>query len=131
MTNPNRGKDLIDVQELIAALKLPREFGEKLNPFVQSKYEDVWNLNRAGRRRFMRIWNHDLPAHPKSLDELVDSLRSIGQSSDADVLAAMRQDGITLDTENAAPTGLARLFTDNPDVAAKYDMHEESEFLEP
>jgi len=42
MTNPGRFKDLGDVQELIRALRLPREFRQQLNPFVQAKYEELW-----------------------------------------------------------------------------------------
>jgi hypothetical protein len=35
MTNPRRAKDLADVQELIATRRLPAEFAEQLNPYVQ------------------------------------------------------------------------------------------------
>ncbi len=44
MTHPRRGKDLIDVEELIAALKLPLTFAEQLDPFVQSKFRELWHL---------------------------------------------------------------------------------------
>ena len=43
MTHPKRGKDLVDVMELVIALRLPREFAEKLNPFVRDKFEEIWN----------------------------------------------------------------------------------------
>jgi len=43
-TNPRRGKDLVDVQELIAILQLPEEFAERLNPFVQDKYRELWRI---------------------------------------------------------------------------------------
>jgi len=42
MTNPGRLKDLADVQELIKALKLPKDFLAKLNPFVQTKFAELW-----------------------------------------------------------------------------------------
>jgi hypothetical protein len=42
MTNPGRLKDLGDVQELIRALKLPESFSANLDPFVASKYEELW-----------------------------------------------------------------------------------------
>ncbi len=41
MTNPGRLKDLADVQELIRVLKLPREFGGKLNAYVRGKFEEL------------------------------------------------------------------------------------------
>jgi hypothetical protein len=47
MTNPGRLKDLGDVQELIRELKLPKEMVHQLNPFVQSRYEELWTAVRA------------------------------------------------------------------------------------
>jgi hypothetical protein len=43
MTNPGRLKDLGDVQELIRALRLPREFGDELNPYVRDKFGELWS----------------------------------------------------------------------------------------
>jgi hypothetical protein len=42
MTAPHRLKDLADVQELIKALRLPREFVENLNPYVRAKFNELW-----------------------------------------------------------------------------------------
>lgn len=42
MTNPGRLKDLADVQELIRAVKLPRDFSAKLNPYVREKFDELW-----------------------------------------------------------------------------------------
>lgn len=44
MTNPNRLKDISDVQEMIRVLHLPREIVGQLNPFVRAKYEELWDL---------------------------------------------------------------------------------------
>jgi hypothetical protein len=44
MTNPLRLRDIADVQELIRILKLPAEFADRLNPFVQDKYRELWSL---------------------------------------------------------------------------------------
>jgi len=43
MTNPNRLKDLADVQELIRTLRPPRSLGDKLNPYVQGKFFELWD----------------------------------------------------------------------------------------
>lgn len=43
MTNPNRLRDLSDVQDMIRALSLPRELGEQLDPFVRAKYLEFWD----------------------------------------------------------------------------------------
>jgi hypothetical protein len=50
MTAPDRLKDLADVQELIKARGLAREFGEKLNPFVRDKYYELWDAVAQGSR---------------------------------------------------------------------------------
>lgn len=44
MSNPRRAKDLADVQELIDLLQLPESFGMELNPFVRSKYSELWKI---------------------------------------------------------------------------------------
>ncbi len=44
LTNPLRLKNIVDVQELIRILKLPAEFADRLNPFVQEKYGELWTL---------------------------------------------------------------------------------------
>jgi hypothetical protein len=43
MTNPNRLKDLADVQELIKAIRPLRELAERLNPFVRDKFLEFWD----------------------------------------------------------------------------------------
>jgi hypothetical protein len=42
MSAPHRLKDLADVQELIRVLELPREFMERLNPYVRAKFFELW-----------------------------------------------------------------------------------------
>jgi hypothetical protein len=46
MTNPLRGKDLVDVQELITTLDLGEDFAQQLNPFVQDKFRELVQLIR-------------------------------------------------------------------------------------
>jgi hypothetical protein len=43
MTNPNRLKDLADVQELIRVLRPARELGERLHNYVRVKYFELWD----------------------------------------------------------------------------------------
>ena len=43
MTNPNRLKDLADVQEVVKALKLPIDFADRLNPYVRDKFRELWS----------------------------------------------------------------------------------------
>jgi len=43
MTNPNRLKDLADVQELIRVLRPARTLGESLHEFVRPKFFELWD----------------------------------------------------------------------------------------
>lgn len=49
MSNAMRLKDLSDVVELIRLLKLPREFSEQLNPYVRSKFIELWTAVENAR----------------------------------------------------------------------------------
>lgn len=43
LTNPNRLKDLADVQELIKATHPTRDLADRLNPFVRNKFLEFWD----------------------------------------------------------------------------------------
>lgn len=42
MTHPRRKKDLVDVEELIAAINLSKDFADELDPFVRETYLELW-----------------------------------------------------------------------------------------
>ncbi len=44
MVAPHRAKDLVDVQELIRSAGLTREVAEELDPWVRSKFLELWQL---------------------------------------------------------------------------------------
>ena len=44
MVAPHRGKDLVDIQELIRSAHLPREVSLLLDPWVRDKFLEVWQL---------------------------------------------------------------------------------------
>ena len=46
LTNPQRLRDLADVQDLIANLHLPLELAEKLDPSVRDTYIEYWHGNQ-------------------------------------------------------------------------------------
>lgn len=50
MTAPDRLKDLADVQELIKARHLSKQFAERLNPYVREKYFELLNAVQLGSR---------------------------------------------------------------------------------
>ena len=47
LTNPDRMKDLADVQELIRAARLPLALVDQLDPMVQGKYAEIWNATKS------------------------------------------------------------------------------------
>jgi hypothetical protein len=46
MTNPDRLKDLADVQELIRHARVPRELESELDPMVRSEFTRIWDATR-------------------------------------------------------------------------------------
>lgn len=126
LSSPDRAKDIGDVQEMIKVLSLPMSFVDNLNPYVQDKYRDLWVAVNGSAKRYVKIWrNKFLTFDAQSLDEMAASLHAA-----ADELAAMRADGVALDPDRGMADDYAYLVTDDAEVAAKYDMHDESEFLE-
>ena len=124
MTGADRMKDLADVQELIKLLVLPSEFSNNLNPYVQQKYQELCNAIRSSARRYVQLWrNKFLTIEAKSIDEMIENLQDA-----SDMLRKMRDDGVTLDTHGGTADDYAQLVTTDPDIARKYDMHDESEF---
>jgi hypothetical protein len=43
MTNPNRLKDIADIQELIRVVRPPRELAERLHEYVRPKFLELWD----------------------------------------------------------------------------------------
>jgi hypothetical protein len=124
MTGADRMKDLADVQELIKLLSLPVDFCNQLATYVQPKYRELWQATRGTGRRYIKLWrNKFLTVDAKHIDEMISTLREA-----ANELARMRDDGVTLDPDGGTADDYAHLVTTDPDVARKYDMHDESEF---
>ena len=48
MTNPDRLKDLADVQELIRHASLDVALANELDPMVREKFVEIWNATRRG-----------------------------------------------------------------------------------
>jgi hypothetical protein len=44
MSNPRRAKDLVDVQQLIETLELPKDFSTQLHPYVRAKFDEIWRV---------------------------------------------------------------------------------------
>jgi hypothetical protein len=124
MTASHRAQDLVDVQRLIATLDLPLNLSEELDPFVRSKFVELWKIERGAPIRRLRRWPARLPAmETKTADELIALLAGADQE-----LASMLRDGVTIERCASDPNDVLLVTTD-PEVARKYDMHEESEFF--
>ncbi len=124
MTGSDRMRDLADVQEMIKLFSLPADFGDRLNPYVQSKYRELWQATMSSGRRYIQLWrNKFLTVDAQNIDDMISVLQDA-----AETLKKMRDDGVTLDPEGGTSDDYAYLVTTNPEVAKKYDMHDESEF---
>lgn len=49
MSAPHRLRDLADVQDLITRLNLPLALADRLDPWVQPAYRDLWEKAQAGK----------------------------------------------------------------------------------
>lgn len=49
MSAPHRLRDLADVQDLVARMRLPLTLADRLDPSVQAAYRDLWEKAHAGR----------------------------------------------------------------------------------
>lgn len=126
MTNLERVKDLADVQELIKILSLPVDFGGQLSPYVQTKFRELWTGTRQGTKRYLLLWRNKFPTtEAKSLAEIAAGLHQA-----SDTLDAMLADGIKLENSDGVADDRVYLMTTDPEVAKKYDMHDEAEFWE-
>lgn len=44
MVAPHRGKDLVDIQDLIRSAAVPRSIVDELDPWVRAKFVELWEL---------------------------------------------------------------------------------------
>ena len=124
MSSRDRARDLVDVQELIKVLNLPLDFAEALNPYVRDKFRELHATAWPEEKRYITRWrNKFLTIDAESLDEMIAGLQDA-----ADTLKAMRADGVSLDPNGGTADDYACLVTTDPQIAAKYDMHDEAEF---
>jgi hypothetical protein len=125
LTGQDRMRDLVDVQELIRILSLPKTFADNLSPSVRAKFEELWQAANSGTRRYMKLWrNKFLTIDANNFDEVINKLESA-----VHLLKQMRADGVEVDPEGGTADDYIRLVTSDPDVAKKYDMHDEREFM--
>jgi hypothetical protein len=123
MTAEHRGKDMVDVQELIAAVGLSASFAEQLNEYVRPAY---LNCLQKTRRPFVRLWNVPLHDHNLiGLDEVAAVLRTSGGE-----LESMMADGIWLDETYGMQGDFVMVVTDDPQLAARYGMQSREEWLD-
>lgn len=122
MSNSDRLKDLSDVQELVKTLGLGKDYAMSLSPYVRDKYLDLWPT----QTKYVRLWrNKFLTVDAMDLNEMAQIL-----SSAAAELTAMIVDGVKLDPDGGTAHDYAMLYTYDPDIAHKYEMHPEDEYLD-
>lgn len=106
-------------------MALQRAFSDQLHEHVRPKYQELWDALRATEKKYMLLWrNKFLTLDAKSLDDMIGTLDAAVEQ-----LRRMRADGVVLDPDAGTADDYAHLVTTDPEVARKYDMHEESQFL--
>jgi hypothetical protein len=111
MSGVDRLKDLADVQELIKSLALPESFADRLNEYVRPKFRDLYRSVRATSRRFLRYWSPQSPSLAGfTLDEAIAA-------------------GLTFEPEGDPSSATGRLVTYDLDLAKRFGLEDESEFL--
>lgn len=124
MTGKDRMKDLVDVQELIGLTPLPKSFAENLSPYVQTKFGELWEAANGGTE-YMMLWrNKFLTVDANSFDDVIEKLGNA-----VDLLKRMQADGVEMDPNGGTRDDYIRLITTDPEIAKKYDMHHERDFL--
>lgn len=125
MTSPDRAKDLVDVQELVRTLALPAGFGDQLNVYVQPRFREIWQTVNPPGKRYVLLWRgRSVTSGAQSVETLIESLLNA-----ADDLGQMLADGIVLLEQSKTADDGYLLVTTDPAIAHKYQMVEESEFL--
>lgn len=125
MTGTDRAKDLGDVQELMKALRLGREFAVSIDPYVRPLYEDLCVRLATTSRPFVRIWQGILPSGlPSAGPSLAEALTAIDSS-----LAPLFVDGVSAELIPGKRQTHVKLFTRDRQIAEKYQMVDESEVL--
>lgn len=116
MTGSDRLKDLVDVQALIGSIPLPESYAERLAPYVQPKFVELWKAANGRETKYMMLWRDNL-------------------SNATDLLKQMQADGVQIDpkyssTEGSSAKSNILLFTYDPEIAKKYGMHDERDFMD-
>ena len=104
-------------------MNLPADFTDQLNPFVRAKYLELWN---QGKKRYETRWRHKwLTSEAKSIDEMIESLRAA-----ADTSRRNAESGCNSKDNGGVGDDYATLVTTDPEVAKRFGMEEEREYLD-
>ncbi len=125
MSNSSRTQDLVDAQELIATLKLPAGFVVNLNPFVHDKFTDLWQAAQPVIKPYALIARNK----PSAVESIPRGDGPFPLEISTDALQVMLADGVVIDSTKNLGENLLYLVTNDPTVAIKYGMQDESEFL--
>lgn len=126
MSGRDRLKDLADVQELIKTLGLTRDLGEELSEYVRNRYWQLFDEVSGVQRRYVMIWPHPgMQLQVKSIADLI-----MFTPEPTDLLLWMAADGVVVDLSRPTSPDYSRLVTTDPTIAEKYEMHDETEYLD-
>ena len=125
MTGEGRTKDLADVEELIKELGLTEAFAESLHPYVSNRYRTIWRKLHATPKRYLWLLaKSPQTARVTSFDDLIAAVGVYFPE-----FALMRDAGVQLAPDEPNSTHWV-LTTSDPEVAKRFRMMDESEFLD-
>lgn len=123
MTANDGVADLGDVIKLAGILNLGKSFAAQLNPYVRPKFEELVIREQEVRKYKLLRENKKSMVKVNSIHELAEL-----EANASVQLLVMKADGVILEHGESAEYWW--FFTNDPGVAAKYDTHDESEFID-
>ncbi len=123
ISNPDRGKDLIDVRELIVKNGLDRDYAAKLNPYVQESFLNIWDRISQNETYLAVMSFPDLKQTPQTWSELVHAEPGIVELS-----CMFQSAGIELDPTRSRNVSEVWFKTNNPALAKKFNMHPATDY---
>jgi hypothetical protein len=126
ISDPHRGKDLTDIEEMIRILHLPESLAAELNPYVRDKYRELWQKLRLSTKRYVMRCRCDITS------DAAQSLDAIDRLLQATIprFQEMKTDGVEFDYERGIHDGFCYLYTHDRTVAEKYGMVHADELLD-
>ncbi|MGC4004426.1 MAG: nucleotidyltransferase family protein [Pirellulales bacterium] len=123
ISNADRGKDLVDVRELIVKNGLDRDYADKLNPYVREPFLRIWDRISENITYLTVMTFPTLSQTPQDWSQLFAALPEEKQ-----VLLPMQNAGLELEPSRSRKPNEVWFKSNNPALAKTFDMHSASDY---